>query len=186
MQLKQTILPYVCRQIYKAASLKKIRPQHLIFMPKFILFLAQGVRCYDTVDSRHKIRLTANLREIMIRLTARSEVHSCYYDSLLQRLKNYLFRPLTHKVHGVDKIMLQLVFVGMCVSVYSNSFPKHWHSYIHIYTDQAIHLSAWHAHECLHTLHIHLLTRHLILHNQLIYPHTMHVHISTYNYTPGI
>ena len=139
-------------------------------MPKFTLFLAQGVRCYDTVDRRHKIRLTADLREIVMRLTACSEVsswvHSCCYDSLLQRLKHYLLRPLTHKVHGVDKIMLQLVFVGICVSVYSNSFLKHWHSYMH--TDQAIHLSAWH--ECLHTLHIHLLTRYLILHNRLIYP----------------
>ena len=45
-------------------------------------------------------------------------------------------------------------------------------------------VSAWH--ERLHTLHIHLLTRQLIIHNRLIYPHTLHVHISTYNYTPGI
>ena len=143
-------------------------------------------RCYDTVDSRHKIRLTADPTEIVIRLTAYSEVsswvHSCYYDSLLQWMKHYLLRPLTHKVHGVDKIMLQLVFVGMCVSIYSNSFLKHWHSNIH--THQGIHLSAWH--ERLHTLHIHLLTRHLLLHNRLVYPHTLHVHISTYNYTPGI
>ena len=155
-------------------------------MPKFTLFLAQGVRCYDTVDSRHKIRFTADLSEIVIRLTACSEVsswvHSCYYDSLIQRLKDNLLRLLTHKVHGVDKIMLQLVFVGMYASVYSNLFLKHWHSYIH--TDQAIHLNAWH--ERLHTLHIHLLTQHLILHNRLIYPHTLHVYISTYNYTPGI
>ena len=155
-------------------------------MPKITLFLAQGVRCYDTVDSRHKIRLTADLREIVIRLTACLEVsswvHSCYYDSLLQRLKHYLLGPWTHKVHWVDKIMLKLVFVGMCISVYSNSFLKHWHSYIH--THQVIHLSAWH--ERLRTLHIHLLTRHLILHNRLIYPHTLHVHISTYNYKPGI
>ena len=146
-------------------------------MPKFTFFLAQGIRCYDTVDSRYKIRLTADLREIVIQLTACSDmsswVHSCCYDSLLQRLKHYLLR--THKVHGVDKIMLQLVFIGMCVSVYSNLFLKHWHSYIH--TDQAIHLSAWHEH--LHTLHIHLFTRHLILHNRLIYPQNLPVHIST-------
>ena len=37
------------------------------------------------------------------------------------------------------KIMLQLVFVGMCGSVCLNSFLKHWHSYIP--SDQAIHLS---------------------------------------------
>ena len=155
-------------------------------MSKLTLFLAQGVHCYDTVDNRHKIRLTADLREIVIRLTACSECHPEYIPAIMTVPFNdcniTCLRPLTHKVHGVDKIMLQLIFVGICVSVYSNSFLKHWHSYIH--TDQAIHLSAWH--ERLHTLHIHLLTRHLILHNRLIYPHTLHVHISTYSYTTGI
>ena len=55
-------MPYFCRQIYIAAALKQITPMYLIFMPKFTLFLAQGVRCYDTVDSRHKIRLTTDLK----------------------------------------------------------------------------------------------------------------------------
>ena len=77
------------------------------------------------------------------------------------------------------KIMLQLVFIGMCVSVCSNSFLKHWHSYIP--SVQAIPLRAWH--ELLHTLHISLLTRHVILHSRYIYPYATHQHIY---YTPGI
>ena len=47
--------------IYIAAASKQITPEFFfffffIFMPRFTLFLAQGVRCYDTVDSRHKIQ----------------------------------------------------------------------------------------------------------------------------------
>ena len=83
-----------------------------------------------------------------------------------------------------SKSMLQLVLVGMRVSVYLISFLKHWDS--NIPSNQAIHLSTWH--ERLHTLHVHLLTWHIILHNRHIYPHTLHVHlhISTYNYSPGM
>ena len=72
------------------------------------------------------------------------------------------------------KIMLQLVFVGMCVSVCSNSFLKHWHSYRP--SDQAIHLRAWH--DRLQTLHIPLLIRHVILHSRYIPTHYTSAYIT--------
>ena len=180
--LNQAFLPYSCRHtcISIAAASKQITLEYIWYLCPDYHFSGTGC-CYDTVDSRHKIQLTADSWENVIRLTVDSEafswVHSCYYDDLLQRLKHHLLRSLIYKAHGA------LVLVGMRVSVYSNLFLKHWHSYIP--SNQSIHLSAWHEH--LHTLHIHLLTWRIILHNRHIYSHTLHVHIHicTYNYSSG-
>ena len=174
--------------IYLTVALKQITLEYMIFMPKYPF---SDTGCSLLWHSRHKIRLTADLREIMIRLIVGSEVsswgHSWYYDGLLQRLKHNLLRPLTYKVHGVRQNHVATCtcirwYVCLCIFEFVTEALTFICSFRLGNTPKSM---AWAP---THLAYTPSHREHNPTHPIYIYPHTLHVHIhiSTYKYTPGI